>query len=129
MSNPAGFRFLRPPALVVIALLSGGCVADTEGGRGDLRAVGEFQTSTVPAERPDAPLDCRTEWGAAPDETPKDAPPAPPRTAPAAVLREVVGERQAVEDAPVRAVVVPLPDGPGDPDLYRGVLLPDIKDH
>ncbi len=127
MSNPAGFRFLRPPALVVIALLSGGCVADTEGGRGDLSAVGEFQTSTVPAERPDAPPDCRSKWGAAPHEVSKEAPPAPLRAA--ALLRDVVGERQAEEEAPVRAIVVPLPDAPAGPDPYRGVLLPDIKDH
>ncbi len=45
MSNPAGFRFLRPPALVVLALLSGGCVADTEGGRGDYSPGREFQAA------------------------------------------------------------------------------------
>lgn len=129
MSKPAGFRIARPPALVVLALLAGGCVADTEGGRGDCSPGPEFPAAAVSVNRPDAPPDCRSEWGAAHEAVSKNAPPAPlGPVAPAAVLRGVVGESQAVEEAPVRAVVVPLPDAPAAPDPYRGVLLPNIKD-
>jgi hypothetical protein len=129
MSNPAGFRFARPPALVVLALLSGGCVAETEGGRGDYSPGSEFQAAAVSVKRPDALSDCRSEWGAAHNDVSKNAPPASlGPVAPAAVLRDVVGESQAVEEKTARPVVVPLPDAPADPDLYRGVLLPDIKD-
>jgi len=121
MSNPAGFRFARPPALVVLALLSAGCVADTEGGRGDYGATREFQAATDSTKRPDVPTDCRSEWCAVHDEVPKKAPAV-------AILRDVVGERQAVEEVPVRAIVIPRPEAPDPPDPYHGVLLPDIKD-
>ena len=46
MSNPVGFWFARPPTLVVLALLSGGCVADTEGVLGDRDAAREFRAAT-----------------------------------------------------------------------------------